>query len=395
MNPQPSIARCGILASLAMLGLALSARTLAQARPEPPSLISFQGSLATEDGTGIGDSGTVTLPVVLRVFDAITGGRLLWAEQQTIPVRNGAFSVILGEGNVYGNEPRPKLASLFEGADASDRFVEMTVRGTTAGQADATVAPRTRWLSAPYGLLASRARSARDLVNGNGLPVLRPVAERVGVNTSNPQATLDVTGSLAARRLTARQGLNVGGTVDAGAFNGLGMAPVGSIVMWSGEAPPAGWVLCDGSVVDGVSTPDLRGRFVLSAGDGPGLSRRAPHESGGQEAYALTESHIPWHNHRVNLDTRTSSAGASSSHKYRSATASHLMQVSDYPWPNFKPFSDQVLINGRLGMTSTDESPPHGHDFSIQGVGSSPRGPARPHNTMPPFYVLAFIMRVR
>ena len=39
--------------------------------------------------------------------------------------------------------------------------------------------------------------------------------------------------------------------------------PSGTIIMWSGKDPPAGWVLCNGSS----GTPDLRNRFVLGAGD--------------------------------------------------------------------------------------------------------------------------------
>jgi hypothetical protein len=39
--------------------------------------------------------------------------------------------------------------------------------------------------------------------------------------------------------------------------------PTGTIILWSGKEPPAGWVLCNGSK----GTPDLRNRFVLGAGD--------------------------------------------------------------------------------------------------------------------------------
>lgn len=386
-----------MVASLVVVSLACASRCLGQLRPEPPSLLSFQGSLVASDGTGIGDAATVNYPIVFRIYDALTGGRLLWSEQQTVSVRKGAFSVILGEGNVFGNEARPTLSSLFASSNASDRFVEMTVRATAPGEADATVEPRTRLLATGYGLLANRARTARDMVNQTGQPVLRAVGDRVGVNTSNPQANLDVAGSLATRRLETRGALSVGGSVKALGFNGLGMAPVGSIVMWSGSVPPMGWVLCDGSVVQGVTTPDLRGRFVLGAGNGSGLTERRMGERGGTEAHTLTEAEIPWHQHYVRYrDVFTSESGFEGSHTYRSATAGDR-RVEAHPYEFlsvFQPVGPNTM-NYKLAVGTTTSEGSHEHVYDIPGVASSFRSDVRPHNTMPPFYVLAFIMRVR
>ena len=43
--------------------------------------------------------------------------------------------------------------------------------------------------------------------------------------------------------------------------------PQGVIVMWSGynENIPTGWALCNGQTVNGVKTPDLRGKFIYAA----------------------------------------------------------------------------------------------------------------------------------
>ena len=59
--------------------------------------------------------------------------------------------------------------------------------------------------------------------------------------------------------------LNVGGTLTAASFSGGGVIPSGGIILWSGAANaiPTGWYLCDGQN----STPDLRNRFVVGAGD--------------------------------------------------------------------------------------------------------------------------------
>lgn len=52
---------------------------------------------------------------------------------------------------------------------------------------------------------------------------------------------------------------------DIGAAPAASCVPTGAIMMWSGasSAIPTGWVLCDGTN----STPDLRNRFVIGAGD--------------------------------------------------------------------------------------------------------------------------------
>ena len=75
-------------------------------------------------------------------------------------------------------------------------------------------------------------------------------------------------------------------TSVAFAFKAENGVPVGGIIMWSGAATnvPTGWALCDGQN----GTPDLRGRFVLGAGQGAGLTPRTAGEAGGEETHKLT-----------------------------------------------------------------------------------------------------------
>lgn len=383
MNWNANLPRLGALA-VWVTALACALRMAAQSRPEPPDFVAFQGALIAADGTPIGGTGAVNYPMVFRVFTSPTGGTPLWSEQQTATVRNGAFSVVLGEGSAFRNEPRPPLSSVFLQANASERFIEMTVLGAGAGEADATVSPRTQFVSGGYGLLATRARTAQEMVNREGTPLLRPVGDKVGINKGNPQATLDVAGSMVAGAWAVRQTLTVGGSGEAEGFHGLGMAPVGAILMWTGSTPPAGWVLCDGSVVGGVRTPDLRGRFVLAAGprDGIASTAREMHQRGGEEAHALTQSELPSHSHGVSFSGVTSEA-TESSHSYRTATSGVSYERGN------------SSLNTLLGTNKTRTGGYHVHSYDVPAVQSSGRGQARPHNTMPPFYVLAFIIRVR
>lgn len=98
-------------------------------------------------------------------------------------------------------------------------------------------------------------------------------------------------------------------------------APVGTIVAFAGDVPPAGWLRCDGTeksmadypalakVLDvkygtpkGLGQfvlPDLRGRFALGAGQGPGLANRTLATTYGEEAHKLTLAELPAHTHGV------------------------------------------------------------------------------------------------
>ncbi len=90
--------------------------------------------------------------------------------------------------------------------------------------------------------------------------------------------------------------------VDQGAgSNGI---PSGVIVMWSGNIDhlPNGWKLCDGNGVlnNGVRVPDLRGRFIVgydsSDGDYNNVGKK-----GGSKKVVLNKEQIPKHNHKIGI----------------------------------------------------------------------------------------------
>ncbi|MEO9964872.1 MAG: hypothetical protein ABJF11_03735 [Reichenbachiella sp.] len=62
--------------------------------------------------------------------------------------------------------------------------------------------------------------------------------------------------------------LEVSGDVKADKFEGLGVVPLGGIIMWSGTTVPSDYQLCDGSTRNGYTTPNLVGRFIVGGATG-------------------------------------------------------------------------------------------------------------------------------
>ncbi|MBI5743726.1 MAG: hypothetical protein HY952_04185, partial [Elusimicrobia bacterium] len=113
---------------------ALFAAGLAAAQAAVPYRVSFQGRL--DDG---GSPATGTRAFVFKIYDALTGGTLLWTSQtESVAVTNGVFSVVLETG---------APANLSTGTFSGARFVEISVDGTL-------LSPRETVVSAPYALVA-------------------------------------------------------------------------------------------------------------------------------------------------------------------------------------------------------------------------------------------------
>ena len=131
--------------------------------------------------------------------------------------------------------------------------------------------------------------------------------------------------------------------------------PRGLIMVWHNNRTtnptssdlPLGWSLCDGGTYNGYTTPDLRGRFILGAGSGSNLTARTVGVVGGTENHSLTIDEMPSHNHNSGGDTFFS-----------------LPSVSN------------TWAAKAIGKTNTNLSNAGGN---------------KPHNNMPPFYVLCYI----
>ena len=140
----------------------------------------------------------------------------------------------------------------------------------------------------------------------------------------------------------------------------------GIIVMWSGSQSniPSGWVLCDGNN----GTPDLRNRFIVGAG-----STYDVNSTGGEATHTLSVAEMPSHSHKL-----------TPSNAYTQIRWALDPGGSD---PGGSPF---FLGKANDGGTRDGiyKAPLVNNGGSISNTGSS-----QPHNNLPPYYALCYIMK--
>ncbi|MCK5846428.1 MAG: hypothetical protein KAG84_03245 [Bacteroidales bacterium] len=206
----------------------------------------------------------------------------------------------------------------------------------------------------------------RALYNNSPVMTLRQNGN-LGLGYTDPTEKLEVNGEI-----------KVSGDVTAAKFNGNGIAPVGSIVMWSGSTSniPSGWTLCDGAN----GTPNLVDRFVVGAG-----GSYAVNNTGGAASIALSVDEMPSHGH-----SGTTNNPGDHSHKVvrnqsdNNGSNSIAWYSDDGNYEEYDLFSHSSTAN----WGKTNEQSAHSHSLNINGAGSG-----QSHENRPAFYALAFIIR--
>jgi len=202
---------------------------------------------------------------------------------------------------------------------------------------------------------------------------------------------IDQKGNVGVGKQTPRAKLDVNGVIL-----GIGMVPPGGIVMFSGDintafdaagtgrlgTPFQGWQLCNGNN----GSPDLQDRFIAGAGRNYQIGN-----TGGADRITLTTDQLPAHSH-------TGQTAGSGAHQ-------HLFEGTDakgLAWRK-RTIPGQTTVDMGYGGGSnadpnnmhwrghvnTDTRGNHGHSFS-----TGPTGGGQAHENRPPFYALAFIMRL-
>jgi microcystin-dependent protein len=162
---------------------------------------------------------------------------------------------------------------------------------------------------------------------------------------------------------------------------------VAEIRIFAGNFAPTGWALCNGQLLpisqntalfsllgttyggNGTSNfalPNLQGSVPLQAGQGPGLSLRDLGEVGGEQSVTLLQTEMPAHSHGVQ--------GAS---------------PGGQPGP-----TNNAWASGQKGLGNL-YAPTSGNNVQMNPFAMSITGGNLPHNNMPPFLGLTFIIALQ
>lgn len=171
--------------------------------------------------------------------------------------------------------------------------------------------------------------------------------------------------------------------------------PAGAIVVWNGliSSIPTGWSLCNGTN----GTPDLRDRFIVGSGSTYSLG-----DTGGFNTVTLTSPQIPAHTHPAPASVTGVSTHA---HPRSTGTDGLHNHPANSAWRTFpgNPVGGPGTARIGAAVPATTAAGAHSHPFAMGDAGShthpisvtiNPAGSAAAHENRPPYYAIAFIMRL-
>jgi microcystin-dependent protein len=129
----------------------------------------------------------------------------------------------------------------------------------------------------------------------------------------------------------------------------------GMILAYNNQTPPDGWLLCDGTH----GTPDLRGRFLIGC-------------ASSQDNYTSPVPIALVKSIRPSTDVE--------------GEYSHKLSIAEMP-------SHTHSIINQIAPNSQPRNLPNDGGWSFGGGVTDSAGSDQPHNNMPPFYVLTYIMK--
>lgn len=181
--------------------------------------------------------------------------------------------------------------------------------------------------------------------------------------------------------------------------------PKGVILMWYGSIAsiPTGWALCNGQTVSGVTTPDLRNRFIIGAdiddsGAKTSVTGSNTQTGGTKDAVVVSHTHTG------------TTAGQSANHTHAAVSTvsdsghSHRLPIDVFGNTDTQSLygtnnADEgiagdvrteasttgITVSTTIGNNSVD----HNHTFTTNASGVSGT-----NQNLPPYYALAYIMKV-
>lgn len=197
---------------------------------------------------------------------------------------------------------------------------------------------------------------------------------------------------------------------------GTALVPLGGIIMWSGVTAPSGYQLCNNSELPSNSplrptitnTPDLRERFIVGAmGDNPDVTGNGYDigVTGGDNSVTLGTNNVPAHSHGVSNFSNPGDHRHNTFHAgqvVEGNSAEYVVDGVGRPYAVYRgvPNSNENFryqIRGSLSepnVALTSAAGGHTHSFDINNAFGNAQGGTDAHENRPPYYALAFIMRV-
>jgi microcystin-dependent protein len=229
--------------------------------------------------------------------------------------------------------------------------------------------------------------------------------------------------ALSAYNLVSINGAT-GDLMDAGATV-YSIIPLYGIIMWSGavSAIPSNWALCDGTN----GTPNLTGKFIVHA-DADASGTYNVGQTGGSNSVTLAEGELPSHLHTAGtlalsasgVHAHNTQVANSGNHGHNAGTnaggahrhnASYNIERYGVNGPNNKTGRD----GGSSATNGINNVGNHNHGVNIGGGGdhshtvtianssnhthtasgsTGATGSGTAHENRPPYYALAYIMRL-
>ena len=322
-----------------MMVLAIAAGAALSASAAPAAF-GYQGQLTNADGTA---PLTGNKEVEIRLYNTPTEGNALWGRTYSVLLdTNGLFNVELSDTTGSPLVDGAALDKVCADSAATTLYVGLTVDDTSG-----EIAPRQKLLAVPYATFASDvARAKRDFTVSGML-----TAKSLAVANALTAGSVTVSGAVGGATLETSGNTTVKGNLTVnGEIKGKGSVPIGTIIMWSGSLSELSseWALCDGNN----GTPNLSGRFIVGAGGGYAIGAK-----GGEEKHKLTVDEIPSHKH----NNRVQTVGYGASHNGSAEAATYDGYSRNNGWKD---------------------------------ISGASKGGDQPHENRPPYYALAFVMRI-
>jgi hypothetical protein len=294
------------------------------------SSCTFNASLNTL--TNIANASLINSSIEINGSDVSLGGSI------TIPDTN--------DNTIYA-------ISVADGSNAAQKRIRLTAGGSGSGVQDI-------FLTAGYNTTITR--SGNDtLTIATGLTQLR-------ATSSNPYIEGQITIAGSGGTKVSQSGQII--TIESDAF------PIGGVIMWSGSINtiPAKWALCDGNVVNGYTTPDLRDRFIIGAGGNYSMNSTG----GSKDAVVISHNHVG----TTGTESRSHTHSGTSDEENRSHTHSGTTADNNRGHTHNGSTGVESAEHTHSGNTSNTGSHSHGgntsnvsvnhtHSFSTSGASNN------------------------